>query len=590
MYRVFFLCLIGFLFAMGANSKGTAATFKDGKISPSPSAQNSKPVDVTSIKQKAEEKTNPTSIQLSASNQLIYEFSAAEFDEHCKSKYRPTVSPAKYRKSGIYTQVLRSPGGVAPIITKFKNGKASTKIRDGRLFSVKTKTEVQDTPGLLNITVSFKHPEGSCYYFCQAKLKQDKVLAPNSALAEQSQLTDSDEQRKVEEEQLRLAELEKQRKAEEEQMRLKVLEKQRKSKEEQRRLAQADNSAPYIELRVIQVDGYDAQIGGLILDDTGIKSAQINGSPLKVDENGEFNVSVYVPRTGAQITIQALDEMGKISEEQLFIERQERAALEAAKFDGLNPTKRRAKKNRNAIALIIGISSYQRTEVPAIYADDDAKYFYDYAMLKLGVPESNIREFINENADQFEILLATKKWLKRQVVEDKSDIYLFFAGHGLASEDGNKMFMLPYDGAPELLDKTGILREELFTDIALTNPRSVTIFMDTCYSGTTRGEDTLIASRPIAIRAKRQIIPDGFTVFTAASAKETAKPLEEAKHGMFSYFVMKGMEGEADLNRNNEITAKELHEFVQKNVVKQSSGKQTPELQGVEDKVLVRFE
>ena len=338
------------------------------------------------------------------------------------------------------------------------------------------------------------------------------------------------------------------------------------------------------------MNGYDAQIGGLILDDTEIVSAQINGSPLNIDENGEFNLSVYVPRTGTQITVQALDKMGKISEQELFIERQERATLQAAVFDGLNPTKRRAKKNRNAIALIIGISSYQRTEVPAIYADDDAKYFYDYAMLKLGVPESNIREFINEKADQFEILLATKKWLKRQVVEEESDIYLFFAGHGLASEDGNKMFMLPYDGAPELLDKTAILREELFADIASTKPRSVTVFMDTCYSGTTRGTETLIASRPIAIRAKKQSIPDGFTVLTAASAEETAKPLEEANHGMFSYFVMKGMEGEADLNGNNEITAKELHAYVQKNVVKQSSGKQTPELQGAEDKVLVRFE
>ena len=319
-------------------------------------------------------------------------------------------------------------------------------------------------------------------------------------------------------------------------------------------------------------------------------SAQINGTPLTIDANGEFSLSVYVPRTGARVTVQALDKMGKITEKELFIERQERAKLAAAKFDGLNPTKRKAKKNRNAIALIIGISSYQRTEVPAIYADDDAKFFYDYAMLKLGVPESNIREFINEKADQFEILLATKRWLKRQVVEGNSDIYVFFAGHGLASEDGNKMFMLPYDGAPELLDKTAILREELFADIAATKPRSVTVFMDTCYSGTTRGTETLIASRPIAIRAKRQSIPDGFTVLTAAGGEETAKPLEEAKHGMFSYFVMKGMEGDADANNDNQITAKELHLYVEKNVIKQSGGKQTPEIQGDAGKVLVRFE
>ena len=46
---------------------------------------------------------------------------------------------------------------------------------------------------------------------------------------------------------------------------------------------------------------------------------------------------------------------------------------------------------------------------------------------------------------------------------------IFFAGHGLASEDGKKIF-LPYDGAPELLIKA-LLRKELFDDIAGTGPR-----------------------------------------------------------------------------------------------------------------------
>jgi uncharacterized caspase-like protein len=100
----------------------------------------------------------------------------------------------------------------------------------------------------------------------------------------------------------------------------------------------------------------------------------------------------------------------------------------------------------------------------------------------------------------------------------------------------------------------------------------------------------LIASRPIAIRALKQSIPDNFTVMTAAAGDQTAKPLEEAKHGMFSYFLMKGMEGEADANNDNEITAGELHSYVQTNVIQQSSGSQTPELQGDADRVLVRFQ
>jgi uncharacterized caspase-like protein len=59
---------------------------------------------------------------------------------------------------------------------------------------------------------------------------------------------------------------------------------------------------------------------------------------------------------------------------------------------------------------------------------------------------------------------------------------------------------------------------------------------------------------------------------------------------MFSYFLMKGMEGEADSNQDNQITAGELHTYVQQNVVQQSSGSQTPEIQGDIDRVLVRFQ
>ncbi len=59
---------------------------------------------------------------------------------------------------------------------------------------------------------------------------------------------------------------------------------------------------------------------------------------------------------------------------------------------------------------------------------------------------------------------------------------------------------------------------------------------------------------------------------------------------MFSYFLMKGMEGEADSNQDNQITAGELHTYVQQNVIQQSSGSRTPELQGDADRVLVRFQ
>ena len=55
-------------------------------------------------------------------------------------------------------------------------------------------------------------------------------------------------------------------------------------------------------------------------------------------------------------------------------------------------------------------------------------------------------------------------------------------------------------------------------------------------------------------------------------------------------FLMKGMEGVADTNQDNKITALELHEYVKENVWQQSSNKQLPELQGDENRVLVQFQ
>ena len=37
-------------------------------------------------------------------------------------------------------------------------------------------------------------------------------------------------------------------------------------------------------------------------------------------------------------------------------------------------------------------------------------------------------------------------------------------------------------------------------------------------------------------------------VFIAAAGDQTSKPLEEAKHGMFSYFLTKTMKGDAVAN------------------------------------------
>ena len=192
----------------------------------------------------------------------------------------------------------------------------------------------------------------------------------------------------------------------------------------------------------------------------------VNGEPVRLSSNGSFETSFYVPRSGKVVEIVAFDSKGNRATKSIKLERGAIQKATGPVFASLNPSGKLAARNKDALALIIGVSDYERTPAKAAYADKDAQTFYDYAMLKLGIPANNIKELVNTNADGVDIRLAVNDWMARTTKQDRSDVYVFFAGHGLASDDGEKMYLLPYDGSPRLLDRTAILRDELFSDIA----------------------------------------------------------------------------------------------------------------------------
>ncbi len=363
----------------------------------------------------------------------------------------------------------------------------------------------------------------------------------------------------------------------------------REKQQEQQHRMDSDNQEPIINAFSKQ-NGPNAIISGRVSDNIEIAEVLVDGQVITIKNNGTFETKFYVPRSGKTIEIVAFDTKGNKASKLFKIERGNIQQANVQKFKSLNPSLKTVKSNPSALALIIGISNYENTKASALYADSDAKMFYDYANLKLGIPSSNIKELVNDSAERIDITRAIKSWLLKRTVTDKTDIYVFFAGHGLATDDGKDVYLLPYDGVPDLLEDSSIKRKELFADIQATKPRSVTVFLDTCYSGGTRNEETLVASlRPIIITAKEQAIPSNFTVLSAAQGNQTSQSLEEVKHGLFSYYTMLGMEGGADSNNDNKITARELHAFIKDKVERQSQFRQTPELQGDKDRVLVQF-
>ena len=155
------------------------------------------------------------------------------------------------------------------------------------------------------------------------------------------------------------------------------------------------------------------------------------------------------------------------------------------------------------------------------------------------------------------------------------------------------MFLLSQDSDPDLLARTALSRTELFKEIIKLNPKSVTMFLDTCYSGVSRDEKTLLASaRPVRIIADEQDTPDNFTIFSASQLDQISSGLKEAKHGIFSYYLMKGLEGKADLNKDRNITNGELLAYMDENIAQKASElgrQQNPSLSGNKDQILLKY-
>jgi TPR repeat protein len=351
--------------------------------------------------------------------------------------------------------------------------------------------------------------------------------------------------------------------------------------------AQAKDVSPpeIIIAESVAVASDSTTLSGRVTDEHGVVRVKVGGTAVKLAADGSFSARRYVPPGGTTIRVEATDEWGNRSEKDVWLFRE--AVEEAAPvFAALNPTSFSSKENSAAVALIIGIGIYKRA-AEARYADRDAQFFADYANRKLGVPKRNIKVLINENADTNDIIEATKVWLPAATQARRSDIYVFFAGHGLASEVGDEVYLLPYSGIPELLGQTALLRSDLFAALEAVHPRSVTLFLDTCYSGTSR-EEQLIAARPLMLLAMEQAIPEGFTVFSATSMQQTAKMLPEAQHGLFSYYLMKGLEGSADANGDRRITTGELHAYIlgEANHLRRN---QTPQFHGDANRVLLEW-
>jgi|APSaa5957512622_1039677.scaffolds.fasta_scaffold18042_2 hypothetical protein len=249
--------------------------------------------------------------------------------------------------------------------------------------------------------------------------------------------------------------------------------------------------------------------------------------------------------------------------------------------------------NEDALAIIFGIEQYKNVS-NVTFAKRDASIMKEYFVKTLGIPANQIYFQTDDDVGkaEFDKVFSKNGWLDKRTSAE-TDIFIYFAGHGAPDIKEKSAYLIPYDGDPNYASQTGFSIDEMYAGLNKLNAKSVTVFIDACFSGANRESEMLLAdARPISVEVE---CPSayGINVFSASSGSQISSAYPQKKHGLFTYFLLKGMQGEADANSDRKITVGELGNYVNEKVSRQAGfldREQTPQLQSIQkDEVLIKF-
>lgn len=219
--------------------------------------------------------------------------------------------------------------------------------------------------------------------------------------------------------------------------------------------------------------------------------------------------------------------------------------------------------NDKTFAVIIANENY--TAVPKVpMAGNDGTVFAQYCEQTLGIPRSNIRQYPDATYGEMIRAMRDITNISRAYNNDIRVIF-FYAGHGIPNESTRDAFLLPIDADGANTEVCYPLKK-LYGELASLEAKSVVVFLDACFSGSTGEGGTLMASaRGVALKARQEKPSGNLIVFSAASDDETAYPYTEHRHGLFTYFLLKKLQ-----ESKGNTTLGDLSKYITDNVKQRS--------------------
>jgi len=332
-----------------------------------------------------------------------------------------------------------------------------------------------------------------------------------------------------------------------------------------------------------KVEGNIIQLSGVAEDGQGLERLEIYINNRPIEKKIGRGVMVKGERYPKRLSFS----------ERIALERGEnKIKLRAIDSDGLSSEKiitvHKVEIRKNIWAAVIGVNNYPHVR-KLRYAVNDAKAFYDHLVNYNHIPAENVTLLIDQEARLTKLRSILGTHLKSKAGKDDM-VIIYFAGHGATEKDvmspdgdGLEKYLLPYDADPKDLYATALPMGEISRIFNRIQSERLIFIADSCYSGASGG-------RTISITEMRANISDAFLdriaggkgriILTASGANEVSSEDEKLQHGVFTYFLLKGLRGKADIDKDGVITVDEAYGYVSKHVPQATGQEQHPVKKG----------
>jgi len=229
-------------------------------------------------------------------------------------------------------------------------------------------------------------------------------------------------------------------------------------------------------------------------------------------------------------------------------------------------------------ALVIGVSNYKNV-ADLQFAAADAEAFAAFLRSPAGgsVPIENIHLRLDSAATRTQIL-DDLTWLQ-DASHAGDEAIIYFAGHGdVDKTEEQRGYLLAYDArvGRDYRSEGAIKVDDLLDGVVDIVKRGALVFLitDACRSG------TLVTGQVDAPQATAALMRAWNGVATLASSGPTQLSQEGSQwggHGVFTYYLIRGLNGLANTDRDHVVTLEEVARFVQDSVKQATDSNQVPE-------------